>query len=46
LAFVLDVVYQYLAFRWFYPGEALMVAFSLAFIPYLLIRGPVNRVAR
>jgi hypothetical protein len=46
LAFVLDVVYQYLAFRWFYPGEALMVAFGLAFIPYLLIRGPVNRVAR
>ena len=46
LAFVLDVVYQCLAFRWFYPGEALMVAFGLAFIPYLLIRGPVNRVAR
>jgi len=46
LAIVLDGVYQYLVFRWFYLGEALIVAFALAFIPYLLIRGPVNRVAR
>jgi hypothetical protein len=46
VAVVLDVVYQYLVFRWFYPGEALAVAFGLAFVPYLLIRGPVNRVAR
>jgi len=46
VAVVMDVVYQYLVFRWFYPGEALTVAFVLAFIPYLLIRGPVNRIAR
>jgi len=29
-----------------YPGEALIVAFLLAFVPYLLILGPVNRIAR
>lgn len=46
VAVVIDVVYQYLVFRWFYPGEALIVAFVLAFVPYLLIRGPVNRIAR
>ncbi len=46
MAVVIDAIYQYVAFRWFYPAEALVVAFSLAFIPYLLIRGPVNRIAR
>lgn len=46
VAVVIDVVYQYLVFRWFYPGEALITAFILAFVPYLLIRGPVNRIAR
>lgn len=46
IAAVMDVIYQYLVFRWFYPGEALTVAFVLAFIPYLLIRGPVNRIAQ
>ncbi len=46
LAVVLDVIYQYLVFRWFYLGEALIVAFILALIPYLLIRGPVDRIAR
>ena len=46
MAVVIDAVYQYLQLGWFYPGEALIVAFILAFIPYLLIRGPVNRIAR
>jgi hypothetical protein len=41
-----DVIYQFLVFRTFYPGEALVVAILLAFVPYLLIRGPVTRVAR
>jgi hypothetical protein len=34
------------ALRWFYPLEALMVAAILAVLPYLLIRGPLNRVVR
>jgi len=46
LAVVLDVVYQFIVFRWFYPVESLVVAFVLAFVPYLVIRGPVNRVMR
>jgi len=46
LAVILDLVYQIIVFRWFYPGEALLAAFILAFIPYLLIRGPVNRITR
>jgi hypothetical protein len=46
MAVIIDAIYQYVAFRGFYPAEALVVAFSLAFIPYLLIRGPVNRIAQ
>ena len=46
LAMVLDVAYQVIVFRWVYPNEALVVAFLLAFLPYLLIRGPVNRLMR
>ena len=46
LAIVLDVVYQIIEHRWVYPGEAVLVAIILAIIPYLLVRGPVNRIAR
>jgi len=46
LAVVLDVVYQLIEHRWtVYPGEAILVAIILALVPYLLIRGPVNRIA-
>jgi len=46
IAIIIDLVYQIIVLRWFYPFEALLVAVILAFIPYLLIRGPVNRIAR
>jgi len=46
IAIIIDLVYQLIVFRWFYPVEALLVAAILAFVPYLLIRGPVNRIAR
>ena len=42
---IMDAIYQFIVFRWFYPVEALLVAAILALVPYLLIRGPVNRVA-
>lgn len=45
LAVVLDAIYQFIALRWFYPGEAVIVAIILAILPYLLVRGPVNRIA-
>jgi hypothetical protein len=46
LAIVLDVIYQIIEQRWVYPGEAVIVAIILAILPYLLVRGPVNRIAR
>jgi hypothetical protein len=45
LAVAIDVVYQLIVFRWIYMGEVLLVAFLLACVPYLLIRGPANRIA-
>ena len=45
MTFILDVVYQVIALRWVYPGEALITAFTLAILPYLLVRGPTNRIA-
>ena len=46
LAAVIDLIYQVMELRWFYPEEALIVATCLALLPYLLLRGPVNRIAR
>ena len=46
IATVIDAVYQVIVLRWVYPGEALIVAFILACLPYLLIRGPLNRLMR
>jgi len=46
LAIIIDLIYQWTVQRWVYPGELIVVAIVLALVPYLLIRGPVNRVAR
>ncbi len=45
IAVLLDAIYQGIQLRWFYLGEALAVAFVLAIVPYLLLRGAVNRLA-
>ena len=42
----MDAIYQYQVLKTFYPGEAVIIALALAFVPYLLIRGPVARTAR
>ena len=46
LALLLDAIYQVRVSHSFYPGEALIVALALAVVPYLLLRGTVNRLAR
>jgi hypothetical protein len=46
LAIVMDVIYQLIVRRWIYPGETLIVAITLAVVPYLLLRGPINRLVR
>jgi hypothetical protein len=42
----MDVIYQLIVLKTFYPGEAVIVAIALAFFPYLLLRGPIARIAR
>jgi hypothetical protein len=46
LAILLDAVYQIMILKRFYPGEALIVALTLGFLPYLCLRGPVARITR
>jgi hypothetical protein len=46
LGAVMDAVYQVIVFRAIRPVELVIVVLLLAFVPYLLWRGPVNRIAR
>ena len=46
LAIILDSVYQIEVHSTIYAGELLIVAFALAIVPYLIVRGPVNRIVR
>jgi len=46
LGLAIDTVYQVVEFKTFHPAEAVIIAFLLAFVPYLLLRGLVARVAR
>ena len=46
MATLIDIAYQVMVIRWVYPIEALFVAFLLACLPYLVVRGLVDRIAR
>jgi hypothetical protein len=46
LGLCMDVIYQIIVLKSFYPGEAVIVAIVLAFVPYMLLRGPIARIAR
>jgi hypothetical protein len=45
LGVVMDVIYQWKVLDSFYPGQSAVIATLLAFIPYLLLRGPFERIA-
>jgi hypothetical protein len=45
VAVLIDAVYQVLELHFIYPGEALIVGFLLAIVPYVLLRGLVTRVS-
>ena len=46
LGVVMELVYQLRVFRFIYPGELILVVLGLCFLPYLLLRGTFNRIAR
>jgi hypothetical protein len=45
-AVAMDVIYQLAVLQALRPLEGLIVAFVLALLPYALLRGPANRLAR
>jgi hypothetical protein len=46
IALLLDLAYQIIVLKGLRPLEGLLVAMALAFVPYLMLRGLVNRVVR
>jgi len=46
IATVMDGIYQFIVRRWVYLNEAVVVAVILAIVPYLLVRGAINRIVR
>jgi len=46
LGLCMDVIYQFIEFDTFHPAEAVIIALLLAFVPYLLLRGPCERIVR
>ena len=46
LAVTLDLIYEVFFLRAFRPVQSLLIAATLAIVPYLIIRGPVNRIVR
>jgi len=46
IAVVLDTIYQLLVLRWIYPIQLLIMAVGCAVVPYVLVRGPIIRLAR
>ncbi len=45
VAVLLDTGYQIFVLRTFYPVQAIIVAVACAIVPYVLVRGPVTRLA-
>ena len=45
LGLAMDGIYQATVLKTFYPGEMVIIAISLAFMPYLLLRGVFTRIA-
>ena len=46
LGVVMDVLYQLIVFKTIYLVQLVVIVLALAFVPYVLLRGPINRIAR
>ena len=46
LAIGMDLIYQIVVLKGLRPVEGLLVACVVALVPYLIVRGPVNRLTR
>jgi hypothetical protein len=45
LGVVMDTIYQLIVFRWIHPLQLVVVVLGLAFLPYVVLRGPIGRIA-
>jgi hypothetical protein len=45
LGAVIDAIYQLIVFHWIHPLQLVVIVLGLAFLPYVLIRGPIGRIA-
>lgn len=46
LGVVMDVIYQLMEFETIYSFQLIVIVLLLVFVPYVLARGPINRIAR
>jgi len=46
LGVIMEVLYQVIVFKAIHPLELVLIVLGLAFVPYLILRGPINRIAR
>lgn len=46
LGVAMEAIYQFLVLHRFRPLEMLNIVFLLAFLPYLIVRGPAARISR
>src|SRR5262245_10844385 len=46
LGVVMELLYEVIVFKRIQPLQLVMVVLGLAFVPYLILRGPANRIAR
>lgn len=46
LGLIMDGIYQFIVLKTFHPAEAVIISLLLAFLPYVVLRGLIARVAR
>jgi hypothetical protein len=42
----MELLYELIVFKAIRPLQLVVVVLGLAFVPYLIVRGPINRIAR
>jgi hypothetical protein len=46
LGVVMELLYELIVFKAIQPLQLVVIVLGLAFVPYLILRGPINRIAR
>ena len=45
LGVAMDTIYQLIVFHWIHPVQLVVIVLGLAFLPYVILRGPFARIA-